>query len=481
MNGCINFSSKGVHTHDQYNYKLLNLGTLGKVEFVSIYSNKLGTSMAKLLATIMDQVLVKYLYNSSIANLRDNITNAFLQIDKCMYQNGVSGLATATIALYFVQNGRLYLVNLGDAGGIVWDQQIIAYTHGHTPKQEKDRIEEAGGSVLFDDGILKINGEYTVSRAFGGYSLKIKDGEYYNNGPIIVTPHITDIQLISGTKYKLLLATRLVLKYIDSDLISKELTCANIIAKAKAAGETGSLGVVYLSVTPQYGEIKQNVLDHVITINAHGGWLSDYFELPAGINLLVPHHKGTDHKYKTEHCSGISYEQQLYAYGYFNYTAGWRLYKSGEMVGNMVYSPLKKNCHHLIAKDYLVDIMIPCMENNFKRGWCPIFVSAGGAPLVYNGVKRIKIKTCNKFTLKELCQGLIPAIEDLESKGIIDKMPRPIVLIPFTCNAEGYDSEMVYIAKYGQVPVQIGDTITKVAWNTPINEIYQLLASKPLS
>lgn len=78
----------------------------------------------------------------------------------------------ATCLLGVVLNGRLTVANIGDSVATLArkDGSWVQLNSEHSPVRpdERARIEAANGSVFLD----RINGELSVSRAFGDYEMK---------------------------------------------------------------------------------------------------------------------------------------------------------------------------------------------------------------------------------------------------------------------------------------------------------------------
>lgn len=78
----------------------------------------------------------------------------------------------ATCLLGVVLNGRLTVANIGDSIATLArkDGSWVQLNSEHSPVRpdERARIEAANGSVFLD----RINGELSVSRAFGDYEMK---------------------------------------------------------------------------------------------------------------------------------------------------------------------------------------------------------------------------------------------------------------------------------------------------------------------
>ena len=78
----------------------------------------------------------------------------------------------STCLMGLILNGRLTIANMGDSIATLakrdgsWEQLNVE--HAPSRPDERSRIEASGGSVFCD----RINGELSVSRAFGDIDLK---------------------------------------------------------------------------------------------------------------------------------------------------------------------------------------------------------------------------------------------------------------------------------------------------------------------
>lgn len=147
-----------------------------------------------------------------IQHVKNLITQVFLEQD-LRYQNYTEMGSTAILALKF--KNILYLINLGDSRGVVFDSSgtIRLQTRDHKPHflEEKTRILAAGGSVTSIGGAWRVNGQLAVSRSFGDYALKESPSQGPsqgpNRGPITSIPDILTLPILPGKTLYILLAS----------------------------------------------------------------------------------------------------------------------------------------------------------------------------------------------------------------------------------------------------------------------------------
>jgi serine/threonine protein phosphatase PrpC len=110
--------------------------------------------------------------------------------------------STAVMLVHY--DGTYWLVNVGDSRAVVFTKagRILYATSDHKPETERDHIMAAGGELKRPGGAgpLRINGDLAVGRAFGDFSLKLRDStdpESYSptDGPLSVRPDIRSFRL----------------------------------------------------------------------------------------------------------------------------------------------------------------------------------------------------------------------------------------------------------------------------------------------
>ncbi|KAG1678586.1 hypothetical protein FOA52_012593 [Chlamydomonas sp. UWO 241] len=103
-------------------------------------------------------------------------------------EDGSTGVAVV------VHGNRMVVANVGDSRGVLCrGGQTIALTIDHKPnnKDERDRIENAGGVVIWA-GVWRVGGVLAVSRAFGDKPLKKF---------VIAVPHVRENTLSASDEF----------------------------------------------------------------------------------------------------------------------------------------------------------------------------------------------------------------------------------------------------------------------------------------
>ena len=202
-----------------------------------------------------------------------------------------------------------------------------------------------------------------------------------------------------------------------------------------------------------------DVLENLITINGHGGFNPEKIIVPEWCQIMIPHVNGLDSDYTTPDASKDKlYEEDLYKNKYFNYKGGWRLYVPGDQINNLAISIFHdaSTCneidqYHTLQKP----LSSKCKSDTSFNKFCPLYCtkrkSIGGFDyILYNGKRKLKIKACSGYFLKDLFDNLKQSLSKINSddrKDISPKSNEPILLIPFTCNAKtgsksnGFDND----------------------------------------
>ncbi|KAF7276137.1 hypothetical protein GWI33_010894 [Rhynchophorus ferrugineus] len=132
----------------------------------------------------------------SSAHLHQYLAENKYFIKKCRAENFSSG-TTAVVALLRPKEKSLYIAWVGDSQAIVVNQgKILQCVNPHKPcrEDERERIERAGGCVLFW-GTWRVNGQLAVSRAIG-------DGYYKPH--VTAIPDVREIPLDGGEDFLIL-------------------------------------------------------------------------------------------------------------------------------------------------------------------------------------------------------------------------------------------------------------------------------------
>lgn len=125
------------------------------------------------------------------------------------YQGGRAGFdagdsyagCTAIVAL--MVKDKIYVANAGDSRCVVATKgDVVPLSEDHKPdnKEEKDRIEKAGGEVY--EG--RINGRLNLSRAIGDFDYKNNDKMKFDEQLVISTPEIRTWDMTADDEYLVL-------------------------------------------------------------------------------------------------------------------------------------------------------------------------------------------------------------------------------------------------------------------------------------
>ena len=197
----------------------------------------------------------------------------------------------------------------------------------------------------------------------------------------------------------------------------------------------------------KYNSVIKDVLNNLITINGHGSFSSQKIKVPDGFQVLIPHRNGLDVDYTTPDAGKNKlYEEELYKKEYLNYREGWKLYLPGDDINNLGIHVFHDgascqtiNDHHTLQKD----LIEKCEGNHSYDKFCPLYctqlVGNEYKHIPYKGKRKLKIKACGDYRLKDLFNNLrnsLNRIPESHRKNISPSKDGPIVLIPFTCNAK---------------------------------------------
>lgn len=158
-------------------------GHLSKWSFFAVFDGHAGALISaqcaqQLLNTIVETEDFKKLDPDTVPPLEDvkrGITEGFLNLDKTMrkipeIETGQDKSGSTAVCV-LISPHHVYFANCGDSRGIlIRDGVVVLNTIDHKPTNqiEKERIQNAGGSVM----IQRVNGSLAVSRSLGDYDYK---------------------------------------------------------------------------------------------------------------------------------------------------------------------------------------------------------------------------------------------------------------------------------------------------------------------
>lgn len=189
--------------------------------------------------------------NRSPTEIKEKIRRAFLDFDSIMFNERIKGGSTSIVVLRI--KNVLYFANLGDSRAIVnCDGKLTFETIDHKPEKirERARIYSSGGFVANVRGIHRVNGSYSLSRAFGDYGLKKKRGKYMGMNSIMSPePDVYDYKM--SKKCSIILACDGVWDVLDSKEVVKLIrdkkvvnSCDKILNEAIRKGSTDNITIM---------------------------------------------------------------------------------------------------------------------------------------------------------------------------------------------------------------------------------------------
>lgn len=170
-----------------------------------------GKYVSDALKKILHVYFSTHIFNKEIKynnenEIRSKIKKSFLILDNIIKHNVESYTVGSTASIIIKYGDLLITVNLGDSRAIILQQNdsnpngmILFSTKDHKPELERSRIEKNKGTVVYDGHVYRVNGNLSLSRAFGDFYLKYNNNNY--RGPVSVEPEIKFIKMSENTKY----------------------------------------------------------------------------------------------------------------------------------------------------------------------------------------------------------------------------------------------------------------------------------------
>ncbi|XP_050670315.1 uncharacterized protein LOC126969063 isoform X3 [Leptidea sinapis] len=163
------------HTNIANLEALFGIETTEPTSFYAVYDGHAGTAAAHYCTAHLHRFLVESPHFTN--NLKRALRDAFLRTDaefirKSKHECQLSGGSTAVVVC--VRGRQMFVAWAGDSLALVAQRMRVmqlVYPHKPSRKDEKDRIERMGGSVLYY-GTWRVNGQLAVSRAIGDANYK---------------------------------------------------------------------------------------------------------------------------------------------------------------------------------------------------------------------------------------------------------------------------------------------------------------------
>jgi serine/threonine protein phosphatase PrpC len=135
--------------------------------FFAVYDGHNGNTVA-----LMAKYNLRRMCQLELAKTDDEIKNAlrtgFLKMQNAIGNNVRYIGSTATVAV--IKNGKIFLANAGDSRAVLCNAgNPIALSCDHKPERpdEMQRIQQRGGSVVYDGEVWRVGGMLSVSRSLG--------------------------------------------------------------------------------------------------------------------------------------------------------------------------------------------------------------------------------------------------------------------------------------------------------------------------
>jgi len=169
-------SLKGLRPKNEDNHNIIiNSNEQNKqfknIDFFAIYDGHGGSEVSKYLKANLPQYYIDKRIKYPLS--KRYVMNVYNHIQKSLYRYKFSQYSGSTglVAILFKQNRNFYLniMNTGDCRCILCrDNFALPLTKDHKPHwpEEKHRIEQLGGKIIFDGFDWRIS-SLSVSRAFG--------------------------------------------------------------------------------------------------------------------------------------------------------------------------------------------------------------------------------------------------------------------------------------------------------------------------
>lgn len=165
-----------------------------RLSFFAVYDGHGGSATSEACKDVVHRSIMDHpLFGTS--EMPTAIRDGFAKVDERInLPEGDKSGSTAVIG--FLHGRTLYVADIGDSECVIGSQEIkagpykselLSKKHKPTDADEKARIEQAGGMVVFG----RIYGTLAVSRGFGDFEFKQSDGMYVSCEPFVRTRHLS--------------------------------------------------------------------------------------------------------------------------------------------------------------------------------------------------------------------------------------------------------------------------------------------------
>ncbi|XP_048393884.1 protein phosphatase 1A isoform X1 [Stegostoma tigrinum] len=183
--------------------------------FFAVYDGHAGSQVARYccehlldhITNTQDFKVTDGMTEPTVEKVKSGIRTGFLQIDEHMRtiseKRHGSDRSGSTAVGVMVSPKHIYFINCGDSRGLLCrNGKVHFFTQDHKPSnpQEKERIQNAGGSVM----IQRVNGSLAVSRALGDFDYKCVHGKGPTEQLVSPEPEVYEIERSADDQFIIL-------------------------------------------------------------------------------------------------------------------------------------------------------------------------------------------------------------------------------------------------------------------------------------
>jgi len=177
------------------------------VSYYAVYDGHGGRETAEIVSENLYKKFAQKLVEKKF-DYEAALKESFAEMDQEVLKESKQGMwnSGATAVIVVLAGDILWVANLGDAEAVLpqlsegkTEGKNISILHRPTTPSERQRIEQAGGHVMFG----RVLGTLAVSRAFGDIEFKHPHNRFFgsNNHFVSPEPHVTSVKLTKDTPF----------------------------------------------------------------------------------------------------------------------------------------------------------------------------------------------------------------------------------------------------------------------------------------
>ncbi|XP_076179112.1 putative protein phosphatase 2C T23F11.1 isoform X2 [Ptiloglossa arizonensis] len=172
--------------------------------FFAVYDGHGGAAMAQHAGKHLHKYITKR-SEYKAGNIVQAIQNGFLELDEAMQNDAVlrDEQAGTTVIALLIKDNVIYSANAGDSRAVASiNGNAVSLSQDHKPtlKDERERIEAAGGWVEFN----RVNGQLALSRALGDFMFKQNDRKSPQEQIVTAFPEVRQYQITEDWEFVVL-------------------------------------------------------------------------------------------------------------------------------------------------------------------------------------------------------------------------------------------------------------------------------------